>query len=88
MRHKQTKAITCPFYSCEEDVKLHCEGVVPRTSIHLTFRSPAELLEYRKKYCEEAFVGCRLAKMLYEKYGEKPPNIKTGEVQYDKKRNT
>lgn len=73
MRHYQSKYVVCPFYSCEEDVKLHCEGVEPRTSIHLTFRSPAELLEYRKKYCEEGYGGCRLAKMLYEKYEEKPP---------------
>lgn len=70
MRHKQTKAIMCPFYSCEEDVKLHCEGVIPRTSIHLTFRSPTELLDYRKRYCEAKFNECRLAHMLYEKYDQ------------------
>lgn len=81
MRHYQSKYVECPFYSCEEDVKLHCEGVEPRTSIHLTFRSPAELLEYRKRYCESAYGRCRLAKMLYEKYNQ-------GEEHHDKKRNT
>lgn len=68
MRHPQSKSVLCPFYSCEEDVKLHCEGVVPRTSIHLVFRSPSELIEYRKKYCEASYGECRLAKRLYEKY--------------------
>ena len=70
MRHKQSKSVLCPFYSCEEDVKLHCEGVEPRTSIHLTFRSPAELAEYRKRKCEATYKECRLAKMLYAKYEE------------------
>lgn len=81
MRHYQSKYVVCPFYSCEEDVKLHCEGVEPRTSIHLTFRSPAELLEYRKRYCETKYGECRLAKMLYDKYNQR-------EVYNDKKRNT
>ena len=70
MRHKVSKSVLCPFYSCEEDVKIHCEGVEPRTSIHLVFRSPAEFINYRLKYCDKDFGECRLAKMLYGKYEE------------------
>lgn len=77
MRHPQSKSVLCPFYSCEEDVKIHCEGVEPRTSIHLTFRSPTELIVYRQKYCDKDFGGCRLAKMLYKKYNQREVHNET-----------
>lgn len=71
MRRRASKYALCPFYSAEADQKIYCEGVQDGTSIHLAFGSKTDRKTYEKEYCCADYIGCKICRMLYEKYEER-----------------
>ena len=62
--------VVCPYYKFEERQKIFCEGVEQNTAIHLAFASPPQLKDYKSRFCECGYTGCRIADMLERKYGD------------------
>ena len=60
--------VVCPYYKCEERQKIFCEGVERNTAIHLAFATPPQLKEYKSRFCEGEYGGCRIADMLERKW--------------------
>lgn len=71
-RHYATPEAQCPFYRMEETHVIHCEGVVPDSTIRLYLRkAPAQ---YREQYCRGTWAKCPIAKMLWSLYDD-PKNL-------------
>lgn len=62
--------VCCPYYKCETRTMLFCEGVQQGTTLHLAFADPSRTKEYRAKYCDTNYNGCRIARMLNQKYDQ------------------
>ena len=62
--------VVCPYYRCEERQKIFCEGVERYTAIHLAFASPPQLKDYKSRFCEREYGGCRIADMLERKWDD------------------
>lgn len=69
MKHNTSPYAICPFYHYYDGHKLCCEGVSEHSTIHLAFASPVERRDYEKRYCHSKYRECRVAQMLYGKYG-------------------
>ena len=62
--------VVCPYYKCEEGQKIFCEGVERNTAIHLAFAAPPQLKDYKSRFCEGGYGGCRIADMLERKWDD------------------
>lgn len=72
MKHYESKSAMCPFYHSEEKQKIHCEGILPYTTIHMAFMSQADLRKHKQKYCHcMDYDKCPIADMLNRKYDKK-----------------
>jgi hypothetical protein len=58
----------CPFYSCEDNQKIYCEGVEKGSSIHLAFGDSKNATAYKIKHCNCSYQNCMVYKMLMTKY--------------------
>lgn len=55
----------CPYYKGESTFKLICEGLYPRSNLHMTFPSGAEKERHRDIYCYGyEYENCPVALML------------------------
>ena len=43
----------CPFYRKHTNMKISCEGIESRTSLHLVFEKKEDLKNYIKKHCNK-----------------------------------
>ncbi|MCI8611045.1 MAG: hypothetical protein HFE66_03890 [Clostridiales bacterium] len=69
MKRYESKSAICPFYKSEDPMKIYCEGVEDGTSIHLAFFSSSiTKKQYCRRYCQDKYCDCRIAKMLTQKY--------------------
>jgi hypothetical protein len=68
MKHRVSCYVKCPFYRCEEDQRVYCEGVQKGTALHLVFGSHQALRRYKDRRCKADWGGCMIAKMLNRKY--------------------
>lgn len=69
MSSYMAKDVRCPYYSKEEGVKIHCEGVEDGTYIHLVFASPDIRRDYQLKKCCSDYNNCLIAAMNNRKWG-------------------
>lgn len=54
MRNYVSKEVTCPFYSQESELTIHCEGAVPAaTSTRTTFGSRRSFMLHKHRFCNE-----------------------------------
>ncbi len=62
----------CPFYNCETNALIICEGVEPNTTIHIAFGNQRRKKQYCEEYCYNCkkYNKCRVARMLEEKWDE------------------
>ena len=69
MKHRQDVLVKCPYYKGEDKQEIICEGVQKDSAIHLTFDTPANLRDYKKRFCKGwCFNRCLIADMLNRKY--------------------
>ena len=72
-RFYMTPEAQCPFYRMEEPNMIHCEGVVPDSTIRLYLRTAPG--EYRRRYCRSSWRKCPIAIMLWSLYDD-PGNLR------------
>lgn len=69
------KYVACPYYSREESYvtkKIHCEGCVEGTRLHLCFDLKELKKSYKKNFCKNknGFKNCPLYSIIAKKYRE------------------
>ena len=59
-----SKAAQCPYYKAQNRSVIVCEGLDCGTSVHVTFATPAERMEFQKQACKtlDYTEHCLLAK--------------------------
>ena len=61
--------VQCPYYKTNTRQVVYCEGLEDGMAIHLAFSTPAQLINYKSRFCRRLNYGsCPLAKILEEKY--------------------
>ena len=70
MKRLTHAAAVCPFYQFYERHKIVCEGVQEDSNLHMTFSNPDDRKDYHDAMCCGDYKKCRVAKMLYQKWGE------------------
>lgn len=72
-RYYSSPGAQCPFYRMEEPNTIHCEGVIPDSTIQLYIKkAPAK---YRLRYCCGDWKCCPIAKMLWGLHDD-PKNLR------------
>lgn len=64
------KVVKCPFYRNAEGKRIICEGVISRTTTHISFEAPTDKKNYFKNLCC-SIKGCKVCpihKMLDGEY--------------------
>lgn len=62
--YKESNSVDCPFYLGETREKIRCEGIVPGSWIHFTFRDGKAKHKYERTYCCERYRACKLFQLL------------------------
>lgn len=72
MKNYMDASVVCPFYSQEDNLKLHCEGFNIGTRIHLCFDCKERMKYHKKKYCHnvDGYHNCPLNKVIMPQYKE------------------
>ena len=65
-------ATICPFYRCEMQSKISCEGLTEtQVSVIMTFVDRKKKLEWQQKYCMlYSYGNCPLAAAIYRNYAD------------------
>ena len=71
-RQYMTPEAQCPFYRMEEKTAIHCEGIMPGSTIRLFIKKAPE--EYRRRHCRGAWTKCPIARMLWSLHDD-PKNL-------------
>lgn len=58
----------CPFYKCENPLKIECEGVLEKSNIHNCFQDKPSKVRQKKHYCNKFYKECPLYKAINKKY--------------------
>lgn len=58
----------CPFYRMEDPCVVHCEGLAEGLGINLEISSRDEARTWKRTYCQDNWMGCFLAKMMWKQY--------------------
>lgn len=79
MKHYIDKYVVCPFYSREESSvtrKIHCEGHMEGTHIHLCFDTKELKKIHKKKHCKNVvgYKKCPLYPVILKKHREGDDN--------------
>lgn len=72
MKNYSDKSVVCPFYSQEENLKLHCEGYNRGTRLHLCFDCKERMKAHKKKFCHSisGYESCPLNPVIMAQYKE------------------
>ena len=63
--------VQCPFYKQDDGKsKLDCEGVGNACSLSQSFAFKNDLLKWLQELCFQNYHGCKLYRMIMEKYEE------------------
>ncbi len=63
MKHQVCKKAICPYYKKEDSQVIYCDGVEGSSSLHVTFASKTDALEYKKTYCRDKYMRCEICKL-------------------------
>ena len=63
MKHNTDECVfvKCPYYKCESQCVIYCEGVEDNSSIHMAFATKNQRKEYEKEYCYSGWARCMVA---------------------------
>ena len=53
--------VKCPYYKCESQCVIYCEGVEENSSIHMAFATKPQRKEYEQKLCYNCWWKCMIA---------------------------
>ena len=68
-KRAQSLLAMCPFYKSEDKHCIVCEGLLPRSSIHVAFGAPADKRAFEKDFCKSwHYDACELAQMHRKRY--------------------
>lgn len=59
----------CPYYKGSDGVHIKCEGLIPNTSIMLSFGNRTDKGIYFRNYCACDMNKCEVCKILNRRYG-------------------
>ena len=61
--------VQCPYYKTHTRQVIYCEGLEEGMAIHMAFATPAQLTNYKCRFCRRLeYKNCPLARILEEKY--------------------
>ena len=60
--------VKCPYYRCESQCVIYCEGVEENSAIHLAFSTPQLRKDYQERFCKSCWKRCLVAESLNRKY--------------------
>lgn len=60
--------VQCPFYLDDTGRSIFCEGVEPKTRLHLGFQDAGQKKDYLRGRCAKDYKGCMLYRMLMLNY--------------------
>ena len=69
MKRHISNEVLCPFYHSEDSYRICCEGLDDDSTIHVVFASSVKKTAYSVRYCCQNYKACKMAHILYEKYG-------------------
>lgn len=64
--------VKCPYYKCESQCVIYCEGVETNCCIHLAFATKTQRKEYEKNFCMGRWEKCMIAEAHNRKWGYEP----------------
>jgi hypothetical protein len=53
--------VQCPYYKCERQSVIFCEGAEENSSIHMAFSSSTQRKQYEKQFCQQCWKNCMIA---------------------------
>lgn len=53
--------VQCPYYKCERQSVIFCEGAEENSSIHMAFSSSTHRKTYEKQFCQNCWKDCIIA---------------------------
>ena len=63
--------VKCPYYKCESQCVIYCEGVETNNCIHMAFASKPQRKEYEKQFYQRSWERCMIAEALNRKWDYK-----------------
>ena len=64
--------VKCPYYKCETQCVVFCEGVEENCCIHLAFATKPQRKEYERIYCQKDWTECMIAQGHNKRWGYNP----------------
>lgn len=61
--------VKCPYYKCESQCVIYCEGVEDNCCIHVAFATKPQRREYEKRFCQDCWGKCMIAEAHNRKWG-------------------
>lgn len=61
--------VKCPYYKCESQCVIYCEGVEDKNCIHMAFATKIQRKEYEKQFCQNCWGKCMIAAAHNRKWG-------------------
>lgn len=59
----------CPYYKCQSQSVIYCEGAWENSCIHLAFGGKAQRREYQRQFCRDDWNRCIIAGAQNRKWG-------------------
>lgn len=75
MKHYVSTEAVCPFYTQEQPLKIHCEGISAGSSIQVSFVNEGKKRIHRKLFCTRTshYEKCPLYEAIAKQYQEDKP---------------
>ena len=61
--------VQCPYYKCESQCVIYCEGVEQNSCIHVAFATKTQRKDYEKQFCQGRWGKCMIADAHNRKWG-------------------
>ena len=70
MKCYMDKNTVCPFYSQQDNLKIHCEGFSADNRIQLSFASRQLMRKHKDKHCNniDGYTHCPLYSIIIKQY--------------------
>ena len=72
MKHYVSTEVVCPFYTQEQALRIHCEGITAGSSIQVSFYKEFLKKLHRRNYCCKTsnYEKCPLYEAIAKQYKE------------------